>query len=191
MLSCFGRVWLFLTPWTVARQVPLFMGFSGQEYWSGLPCPPSGDLRVSGIEPCLLLLLHWQVGSLLLPPGKPLYFGYKSLVRYVVWAYFLPFHLLSFGFLNGEKHMSLLFFLCLSFWQKALTDALIQKSPPYSFGTRDQFCRGRFSTDGGWGWFSGWLKHGSFVVLFMSILLHRLHLRPSGIRSRRLRTLAA
>ena len=35
-------VWLFETPWTVARQAPLSMGFSRQEYWSGLPCPPPG-----------------------------------------------------------------------------------------------------------------------------------------------------
>ena len=37
---CFSRVWLLTTPWTVACQVPLSMGFSGQEYFSGLPCPP-------------------------------------------------------------------------------------------------------------------------------------------------------
>ena len=37
-------VWLFATPWAVAHQAPLFMGFSRQEYWSGLPCPPPGDL---------------------------------------------------------------------------------------------------------------------------------------------------
>ena len=39
------------TPWTVACQVPLSMGFSGQEYWSGLPFPSSGDLPDPGIEP--------------------------------------------------------------------------------------------------------------------------------------------
>ena len=39
------------TPWTVARQAPLSMGFSRQEYWSGLPCPPPGDLLNPGIEP--------------------------------------------------------------------------------------------------------------------------------------------
>ena len=38
------------TLWTVARQVPLSMGFSRQEYWSGLPCPPPGDLPNSAIE---------------------------------------------------------------------------------------------------------------------------------------------
>ena len=42
---------LFATPWTVAHQAPLSVGFSRQEYWSGLPCPPSGDLPDSGIKP--------------------------------------------------------------------------------------------------------------------------------------------
>ena len=54
MLSCFSHVWLFVTPWTVASQAPLSMGFSRQEYWSGLPCPPPGDLLDSGIEPASL-----------------------------------------------------------------------------------------------------------------------------------------
>ena len=49
-LSCFSRVWLFATLWTVACQAPLSMGFSRQEYWSGLPCPPPGDLPDPGIE---------------------------------------------------------------------------------------------------------------------------------------------
>ena len=39
------------TPWTVGRQAPLSMGFSRQEYWSGLPFPSSGDLPDPGIEP--------------------------------------------------------------------------------------------------------------------------------------------
>ena len=51
MLSCFSCVRLFVTPWTVAHQAPLSMGFSRQEYWSGLPCPPPGDLPHPGIEP--------------------------------------------------------------------------------------------------------------------------------------------
>ena len=41
-------------PWTVACQAPLSMGFSRQEYWSGLPCPPPEDLPASGIEPASL-----------------------------------------------------------------------------------------------------------------------------------------
>ena len=44
MLSCFSRVRLCATLWTVALQAPLSMGFSRQEYWSELPWPPSGDL---------------------------------------------------------------------------------------------------------------------------------------------------
>ena len=39
MLSCFSRVRLFSTPWTLAHQAPLSMGFSRQEYWSGMACP--------------------------------------------------------------------------------------------------------------------------------------------------------
>ena len=54
MLSRCSHVWLFVTPWTVAHQAPLSMGFSRQEYWSGLPCPPAGDLPDSGIEPATL-----------------------------------------------------------------------------------------------------------------------------------------
>ena len=50
MLSCFICIWLFVTLWTVACQGPLSMGFSRQECWSGLPCPPLGDLPGSGME---------------------------------------------------------------------------------------------------------------------------------------------
>ena len=45
------QVWLFAPLWTVACHVPLSMEFSRQEYWSGLPCPLSGDLPDSGIKP--------------------------------------------------------------------------------------------------------------------------------------------
>ena len=45
-----SRVWLFATPWTVAHQAPLSMGFSRQEYWSGLPFPSPGDLPNPGTE---------------------------------------------------------------------------------------------------------------------------------------------
>ena len=50
VLSHFSHIELFATPWTVAPQAPLSMGFSRQEYWSGLPCPPPGDLPDIGIE---------------------------------------------------------------------------------------------------------------------------------------------
>ena len=51
MLSHFSWVWLFVTLWTVARQAPLSMGFSGQEHCCGLPYPPPEDLPDPGIEP--------------------------------------------------------------------------------------------------------------------------------------------
>ena len=54
LLSCFSCVWLFVTPWTVACQALLFMRFSMQEHWSGLLCPPSGDLPYPGIQPASL-----------------------------------------------------------------------------------------------------------------------------------------
>ena len=50
-LKLLSHVWLFATPWTVAYQGPLSMGFSRQEYWSGLPFPSPGDLPSPGIEP--------------------------------------------------------------------------------------------------------------------------------------------
>ena len=69
VLSCFGRVWLSVTPWTVAHQAPLSMGFSRQEHWSGLPFPSPGDLSDPGIEP---EPPAWQAVSLLwVPTGKP------------------------------------------------------------------------------------------------------------------------
>ena len=46
-----SHVRLFVTPWTVACQTPLFMGFSRQKYWSGLPFPSPGDLPDPRIEP--------------------------------------------------------------------------------------------------------------------------------------------
>ena len=56
-----------VTPWTVARQAPLSIGFLRQEYWNGLPFPFPGDLPdPQGLNPHFLHLLHWQAGSLLL-----------------------------------------------------------------------------------------------------------------------------
>ena len=50
LLNHFSHVQLCETLWTVAPQAPLFMGFSRQEDWSGLPYPPSGDLPDPGIK---------------------------------------------------------------------------------------------------------------------------------------------
>ena len=50
VLSCFSHIQLFMTLWTVDHQAPLSMGFSRQEYWSGLPFPTPGDLPDPGIK---------------------------------------------------------------------------------------------------------------------------------------------
>ena len=69
-MKLLSLVWLFATPWTVACQTPLSMGFSRQEYWNGLPLPSPGDLPDPGIEPGSPAL---QADSLPFePPGKPL-----------------------------------------------------------------------------------------------------------------------
>ena len=72
MLSCLSHVQLFATLWTVAHQAPLSMGFSKQEYWNGLSCPPPGDLSHPGIEPTSLMspALAGRFFTVA-PPGKP------------------------------------------------------------------------------------------------------------------------
>ena len=69
MLSHVSHVWLFAALWIAALQVPLSMGFSRQEYWSGLPCPSPGDLPHPGIKP--RSLASWADSLLSEPPGKP------------------------------------------------------------------------------------------------------------------------
>ena len=59
-----------MTPWTIAHQAPLSIGFSRQEYWSGLPCPSPRDLPDPGIEPESPALQSDYLPSE--PPGKPL-----------------------------------------------------------------------------------------------------------------------
>ena len=65
-MKSLSRVRLSVTPWTVAHQAPPSMGFSKQEYWSGLPCAPPGDCPTPGTEPasyvsCIdrQVLYHW------------------------------------------------------------------------------------------------------------------------------------
>ena len=68
-LKSLSHVQIFTTPWTVAYQSPPSMGFSRQEYWSGLPFPSPEDLPNPGIEPGSTEL---QVDSFPTePPGKP------------------------------------------------------------------------------------------------------------------------
>ena len=65
---CLSRIQLFVTPWTVAHQAPLSMGFSRQEYWSELLCPSPADLPDPGIEPGSAALQADSLPSE--PPGK-------------------------------------------------------------------------------------------------------------------------
>ena len=65
-LSLFSHLQIFATLWTVTFQAPLFMGLSRQDYGSGLPCPPSGDLSNLGIQPMSPAAPALKVGSLLL-----------------------------------------------------------------------------------------------------------------------------
>ena len=62
-----SHVWLFPTLWTIARQAPLSMGFSRQEYESVFPFPAPGDLSNPGTELKSLTSPAWEVGSLPLP----------------------------------------------------------------------------------------------------------------------------
>ena len=81
-----------MTSWTVAHEAPLSLGFSRQEYWSGLPLFPSGDLPNPGVEPGSFAL---QADSLLSePPGKP--FKYVS--------YFLSENLLFYFLITYSKY---------------------------------------------------------------------------------------
>ena len=68
-MKSLSRVRLFSTPWTVAYQAPPSMGFSRQEYWSGVPFPSPEDLSKPGIEPKSPTLQADSLPSE--PPGKP------------------------------------------------------------------------------------------------------------------------
>ena len=70
MVKSLSRVQLFATPWTVAYQAPPSMGFSRQEYWSGLPFPSPGGLPNPGMEPRSPALEANALTSE--PPGKAL-----------------------------------------------------------------------------------------------------------------------
>ena len=81
VLSCFTRVWLSASPRTIARQSPLFLGFSRQEYWSGLPCSPLGNHPYPGVEPespALQIRHCWATGEVL-----------NAMLPVLCWAYLL------------------------------------------------------------------------------------------------------
>ena len=89
-----SHVPLCVTPWTVAHQAPLCLGFSRQEYWSGLPCLPPRDLPDPGIEPALLLShalaggffttsTTWEVTLLPQGPSKRQVTGISLVVQWI------------------------------------------------------------------------------------------------------------
>ena len=84
------------TPWTIAHQALLFMGFSRQEYWNGLPFPSKGDLPNAGIKPRSPAL---QGDSLLSkPPGKAIHI-YDP---YITWDTHVPKHCFSYRLLYNS-----------------------------------------------------------------------------------------
>ena len=80
VVSGFSHARLFVTLWTVAHKVPLSVGFSRQEYWSGLPCPPPGDLLHSESKPSSPASSALQADFLPTEPlGKPRFNSYNIL----------------------------------------------------------------------------------------------------------------
>ena len=72
-MKSLSRVWLFATPWTVASQAPLSVGFSRQEYWSGLPFPSPRELPDPRIKPTSPAYPELSGSFFIIEsPGKPL-----------------------------------------------------------------------------------------------------------------------
>ena len=84
----FSPEWLFVTPWTIAHQAPLSMGFSRQECWSELPFPSAGDLLTQGLNPGLFCLLCaiWEAWK---PTDSPFKTQLKHLLAQEVFSEFL------------------------------------------------------------------------------------------------------
>ena len=91
MLSCFNCTWLFVALWTIAHKIPLYMEFSRQEYWNGLPCPSSGDLPDPGIfdvypgvkllgHVVILFLAFWKTSLLFSTMAVPTYLPTNSVL---------------------------------------------------------------------------------------------------------------
>ena len=91
-----SRVRLFATPWTVAYQAPPSMGFSRQEYWSGLPFPSPGDLPDPGIEPRSPAL---PAGAL---PSEPFVKLYVNICLFNCWIW-LFYYFFALFFRKNEK----------------------------------------------------------------------------------------
>ena len=101
VLSRFSCVWFFVTPWTLTCQAPLFMGFSKQEYWNGLLCPPPGDLPNPGMEPVSHMSLAlagrffitnatWETLSVQVRAGKRVRTMPNLLLNSQIWVLAVP-----------------------------------------------------------------------------------------------------
>ena len=80
--SHFSHIRIFTTLWTAAHWAPLSMGFSRQEYWSGLPCPPPGYLSMRESNLHLFNLLHCRFFNAE-PPGMPIW-NDKMLAKHII-----------------------------------------------------------------------------------------------------------
>ena len=93
LVKSLSRVRLFVSPWTVAHQAPPSMGFSRQEYWSGLPFPFPGDLPNPGIKPRSPALQADALTSE--PPGKQTVLQMESFRDYTPFLTFsVPTHIM-------------------------------------------------------------------------------------------------
>ena len=101
-----SRVQLFATPWTVAYEASLSMGFSRQEYWSGLPFHSPGDLPDPGIEPGSPTLEAEALTSE--PPGKPKLSVYAYIymdIYYMFFSFFERVYKIPF---KSKSHLSVI-----------------------------------------------------------------------------------
>ena len=101
-----GRVWLFGAPWTVARQVPLYLEFPRQAYWS---CSflLQGIFQLRDQTPCLLHLLYWQAYSLPIVPPKtyPRCGMYQNFTPFSGWILFCCVYRPHLHLPSADRHL--------------------------------------------------------------------------------------
>ena len=140
-----------MTPWAVARQAPLSIGFPRQEYWSGVPFPPPGDLPDSGTKPESLRSPALAGGFFTtVPPAKPLWSVHMTIISvlgfplyklhilcsffYCFAIFFLRIHKIGFGQNEQLPHSnSFLNFVPGALYWKESFNLEIIKSNPFFF----------------------------------------------------------
>ena len=143
LLSRFSRVQLFVTPWTVAHQVPLSTWFSRQEYWGGLPCPPPGDLLDPAIEP---------MSSLMSPAMAGRFFTTLSFSHSVIsYSFETPWAAAEKASLSFTNSRSLLKLMSLSRWcYQTISSSVVPFSAGLqSFPASESFLMSQLFTSGG------------------------------------------